>query len=80
MTSEERALKHNQAPRASGGHYCDDEDCGCDSILAAEFDAVRREALEEAAQFAKNSNFVDGPEGTVEGQIARAIRALQEEP
>jgi hypothetical protein len=33
-------------------------------------------ALEEAAKITKESKFVDGPNGTIEGQIAEAIRVL----
>lgn len=40
---------------------------------------ARAQALEEAARAAKSSNFVDGPKGTIEGQIAAAIRALASE-
>jgi len=36
---------------------------------------ARRAAMEEAARIARASRFVDGPDGTVEGQIARAILA-----
>lgn len=48
----------------------------------AKLKAVVKDTLRRAAEVARKSNFVDGPEGTVEGQIARAILApaAQEKP
>lgn len=45
--------------------------------FAAEAVAREREAC---AMIAKRSNFVDGPDGTIEGQIAVAIRARKGKP
>lgn len=39
----------------------------------ANFEAGFRRGLEIAAEIARASTFQDGPEGTIEGQIARAI-------
>ena len=41
---------------------------------------VREEMAEEAARVAQHSLFVDGSNGTIEGQIAAAIRQLKETP
>lgn len=40
---------------------------------------VRADQKERDAKVAGKSNFVDGPRGTIEGQIAAAIRALRGE-
>ena len=53
----------------------------CDRLHAA-LEAVVREEREACAKLAHGSDFVDGPQGTIEGQIAAAIRArgLEEKP
>jgi hypothetical protein len=42
--------------------------------IAEAFAEIRADERERAAKIAESSNFVDGPQGTVEGQIAAAIR------
>lgn len=47
-----------------------------DPLLDAVAREARESALEAAAKIAESSDFVDGPQGTIEGQIAKRIRTL----
>lgn len=50
------------------------------AVAQAVLDQVRADALEEAATVILASNCVDGPRGTIEGQLAAAVRALKTTP
>ena len=73
-TSRERAIHWVQ--RLSGGDVFGHQI----EQLAADFDAVRREALEEAAKVAELMEWADNESNGTGFPIADKIRALLEEP